>query len=86
MIKKDGLIFVRLYFLNYTWYVNDLYTCKITTATGWQPNCSLLLLLLLLLIVFILSFQNYNNMEFGIVRLIGIFVVGKLALTVGLVI
>lgn len=34
------------------------------------------------LIVFILSFQNYNNMEFGIVRLIGIFVVGKFALTV----
>ena len=23
-IKKDGLNFVRLYFLNYTWYVNDL--------------------------------------------------------------
>jgi hypothetical protein len=36
--------------------------------------------------VFILSFQNYNNMEFGIVRLIGIFVVGKLALTVGVII
>jgi hypothetical protein len=25
MIKKDGLNFVRLYFLNYTWYVNDLH-------------------------------------------------------------
>jgi len=24
-IKKDGLKFVRLYFLNYTWYVNDLH-------------------------------------------------------------
>jgi len=24
MIKKDGFNFVRLYFLNYTWYVNDL--------------------------------------------------------------
>jgi hypothetical protein len=23
--QKDGLSFVRLYFLNYTWYVNDLY-------------------------------------------------------------
>jgi hypothetical protein len=38
------------------------------------------------LIVSIFLFQNYNNMEFGIVRLIGIFVVGKLALTVGLII
>ena len=37
------------------------------------------------LILCILSFQNYNNMEFGIVRLIGIFVVGKLAFTVGLI-
>ena len=27
-----------------------LYTCKITTASGWQPNYSLLLLLLLLLL------------------------------------
>jgi len=25
MIKKDGLNFVRLYFLNYTCYVNDLH-------------------------------------------------------------
>jgi hypothetical protein len=25
VIKKDGLNFVRLYFLNYIWYVNDLY-------------------------------------------------------------
>ena len=25
VIKKDGLNFVRLYFLNYTWYVNDLH-------------------------------------------------------------
>jgi len=25
MVKKDGLNFVRLYFLNYTWYVNDLH-------------------------------------------------------------
>jgi hypothetical protein len=24
VIQKDGLNFVRLYFLNYTWYVNDL--------------------------------------------------------------
>jgi chorismate mutase len=24
-IQKDGLDFVRLYFLNYTWYVNDLH-------------------------------------------------------------
>jgi len=23
--SKDGLNFVRLYFLNYTWYVNDLH-------------------------------------------------------------
>jgi len=23
VIQKDGLNFVRLYFLNYTWYVND---------------------------------------------------------------
>jgi hypothetical protein len=38
------------------------------------------------LIVFVVSFQNYNNMEFGIVRLIGIFVVGKLASTVCLII
>jgi len=25
VIKKDGLNFVRLFFLNYTWYVNDLH-------------------------------------------------------------
>jgi len=25
MIQKDGLNFIRLYFLNYTWYVNDLH-------------------------------------------------------------
>ena len=25
LIQKDGLNFVRLYFLNYTWYVNDLH-------------------------------------------------------------
>jgi len=25
VIHKDGLNFVRLYFLNYTWYVNDLH-------------------------------------------------------------
>ena len=25
MIQKDGPNFVRLYFLNYTWYVNDLH-------------------------------------------------------------
>ena len=25
MIQKDGLNFVCLYFLNYTWYVNDLH-------------------------------------------------------------
>ena len=24
-IQKDGFNFVRLYFLNYTWYVNDLH-------------------------------------------------------------
>jgi len=24
VIQKDGLNFVRLYFLNYTWYANDL--------------------------------------------------------------
>jgi hypothetical protein len=24
VIQKDGLNFVRLYFLNYTWYVEDL--------------------------------------------------------------
>jgi hypothetical protein len=24
-IQKDGLNFVRLYFLNYTWYVNNLH-------------------------------------------------------------
>ena len=25
VIQKDGLNFVRLYFLNYTWYVDDLH-------------------------------------------------------------
>ena len=25
VIQKDGLNFVCLYFLNYTWYVNDLH-------------------------------------------------------------
>jgi len=25
VIQKDGLNFVRLYFLNYTWYENDLH-------------------------------------------------------------
>jgi len=25
VIQKDELNFVRLYFLNYTWYVNDLH-------------------------------------------------------------
>jgi hypothetical protein len=25
IIKKDGLKFLRPYFLNYTWYVNDLH-------------------------------------------------------------
>jgi len=25
VIKKDGLNFVHLYILNYTWYVNDLH-------------------------------------------------------------
>ena len=25
VIKKDGLHFVHLYFLNYKWYVNDLH-------------------------------------------------------------
>jgi len=25
VIQKGGLNFVRLYFLNYTWYVNDLH-------------------------------------------------------------
>jgi hypothetical protein len=25
VIQKDGLSFVRLYFLNYTWYANDLH-------------------------------------------------------------
>ena len=30
-----------------TFFFSYLCTCKITTATGWQPNCSLLLLLLL---------------------------------------
>jgi len=25
VIQKDGLNFVRLYFLNYTWYMNDLH-------------------------------------------------------------
>ena len=25
VIQKDGLNFVRLYFLNYTWYVNELH-------------------------------------------------------------
>jgi len=25
VIQKDGLNFVRLHFLNYTWYVNDLH-------------------------------------------------------------
>jgi len=28
MIQKDGLNFVRLYFLNYTWYVNDLHNIR----------------------------------------------------------
>jgi len=31
-------------------FFSYLCTCKITTATGWQTNCSLLLLLLLLLL------------------------------------
>jgi len=26
VIQKDGLNFVRLYFLNYAWYVNDLHS------------------------------------------------------------
>jgi len=25
MIQKDGLNFIHLYFLSYTWYVNDLH-------------------------------------------------------------
>jgi hypothetical protein len=25
VIQNDGLSFVRLYFLNYIWYVNDLH-------------------------------------------------------------
>jgi len=25
VIQKDGLNFLRLYFLNYTWYVNELH-------------------------------------------------------------
>jgi len=25
VIQKDGFNFVRLYFLNYTWYVDDLH-------------------------------------------------------------
>jgi len=25
VIQKDGLNFVRMYFLNYTWYGNDLH-------------------------------------------------------------
>ena len=25
LIQRDGLNFVSLYFLNYTWYVNDLH-------------------------------------------------------------
>jgi len=25
VIQKDGLNFVRIYFLNYTWYVSDLH-------------------------------------------------------------
>jgi hypothetical protein len=28
VIQKDGLYFVRLYFLNYTWYVNYLHNIK----------------------------------------------------------
>ena len=25
VIQKDGLNFIHIYFLNYTWYVNDLH-------------------------------------------------------------
>jgi hypothetical protein len=32
VIRKDGLNFVRLYFLNYTWYVNDLLLCSTSFA------------------------------------------------------
>ena len=28
VIEKDGLNFVRLYFLNYAWYVNDFLRAK----------------------------------------------------------
>jgi len=27
-MQKDGLNFVRLYFLNYTWYVNGYYAAQ----------------------------------------------------------
>jgi len=41
---------VRIPYLRIHLFISNqfhiLYTCKITTATGWQPNCNLLLLLL----------------------------------------
>ena len=46
-----------------TFFFSYLCTCKTTTATGWQPNCSLLLLLLILkhfekLILFFFTFER----------------------------
>ena len=34
VIQKDGLNFVRLYFLNYTWHVNDLHNIWYTWSAG----------------------------------------------------
>ena len=51
-LQVDTTSFSRLKFTSNQFHT--LYTCKITTATGWQPNCSLLLLLLLT------QFQSQN--------------------------
>jgi len=39
VIRKDGLNFVRLYFVNYTGYVNDLHNISNTTARA-LAECS----------------------------------------------
>jgi hypothetical protein len=53
---------------------------------GQFSLCTTSIICILILSIFLLLFQNYNNMEFGIVRLIGIFVVGKLMLNHSVVI
>jgi hypothetical protein len=50
-------IYISIYLLL---LISYLCTCKITTATGWQPNCSLLLLLLLLLMYIVYTHIYYT--------------------------